>query len=166
MTETPDSARSSCLSVALIVPDAKRRRALAAAMAGSQATIVREIPDYPSRDAPAELAGLDCDVVVVDLDDDVGQAIEVIENICRRNSSITVMACSGRNDATLLRRSMHAGAREFLIEPLLPETVAEALARALARRPRQKEVPGKCSFLSRRRAAWAPRRWLPTSRSP
>lgn len=143
MIETPDSAISNALSVALIVPDAGRRAALSAVMAGSRATIVREFAEFPQRDIPGELARLDPDVVVVDLDDDIRRAIGVIEEICARNSSVTVMAYSGRNDANLLRRAMQAGAREFLIDPLLPDTVAEALTRALARRPRQKKAAGK-----------------------
>ena len=38
---------------------------------------------------------------------------------------------------------MQAGARELLIEPLLPETVSEALSRAAARRPVIKKAQGK-----------------------
>jgi Flp pilus assembly CpaE family ATPase len=125
------------------VPDAKRRRAISSALAGPQSTIVREFSDYPSHDSPDALAGLDCDVAVVDLDYDTTCAVTAIEDICARDSSITVMACSGCNDSTLLRRSMQAGAREFLIAPLLAETVDEAMARALARRPRRKKAVGK-----------------------
>jgi pilus assembly protein CpaE len=143
MTETPDSAASNALSVAIVAPDAVRRRALAAAMSGSRSSIIRKFEDYPSHNIPAELSGPDCDVAVVDLDDNVERAIGVIEDICSRNSAITVMACSGSNDPLLMRRSMHAGAREFLVEPLLPETVAEALSRALARRPRRTKNAGK-----------------------
>jgi len=143
MTETTDSARSNILSVALIVPDTKRRRALAAAITGCQSAIVREFGRYPAEGDPDERAGLESDVVVVDLDDDVGRAIGMIGSICGRNPSITVMACSSRNDSALLRRSMQAGAREFLIEPVLPETAGEALTRAFARRPQVKKAAGK-----------------------
>ena len=57
---------------------------------------------------------------------------------------MTVMAYSSTNDSTLMRRSMQAGAREFLIEPFLPDTMSEAFARASARRPnQQKAATGK-----------------------
>ena len=69
--------------------------------------------------------------------------MRVIESICSRNASTTVMAYSSRNDSTLMRRSMQAGAREFLTEPLLPETLGEAFARASARRPNQEKAVGK-----------------------
>jgi pilus assembly protein CpaE len=142
MNETSDST-TNLLSLALIVPDDKRRRAIAAATPGSRATIVREFNEYLSPDGPDELGGGGCDVVIVDLDDDTARAISLIEDICSHNSSITVMAISARNDSMLLRRSMQAGARELLVEPLATEAFGEALARASARRPHQKKAAGK-----------------------
>jgi pilus assembly protein CpaE len=143
MNEIPDTTKSNVLGLALVVPDIKRRRALAMAMAGSRASVVREFSEYPSAGGPDELREMNCDVVVVDLDDDTNRAISLIEDICSHHPSLTVMAISARNDSTLLRRSMHAGAREFLVEPLLPEPVHEAMARAFARRPQQKKAGGK-----------------------
>jgi len=143
MTHPPASTRSQALSVALIVPDAKRRHALAALMAGSRPAIVREFGTYHSPNDSHEFPELDCDVVVVDVDGDLDRAIGVIEGICSGNPSIAVMACTGHNDSTLLRRSMQAGAREFLVEPILPETMSEAFARARARLPHQKITLGK-----------------------
>jgi pilus assembly protein CpaE len=143
MTDFSEPSRVNPLALALIVPDAKRRRALALAMAGSRCNIVREFGDYPSHGDSDELAGLECDVIVVDLDENTGRAISLIEEICGRNGSTSVMACSTRNDSALLRRSMQAGAREYLVEPLLPEAIGEALTRAFARQPRQKKAAGK-----------------------
>jgi pilus assembly protein CpaE len=79
----------------------------------------------------------------VDLDEDIQQALAVIASICGHNSAITVMAYSSKNDLTLMRRSMQVGAREFLTEPLLPEAIGEAFARAFARRPSQEKKTGK-----------------------
>jgi len=143
MPDIPDSVRPNALAVALIAPDSLRRRALATAFVGAQSTVVRIFEDYPSRVEFQEVAPLDCDVAVVDLDKDLDQALRVIEAICGRHPAMTVMAYSSRNDSTLMRRSMQAGAREFLVEPLLPETVAESVARASARRPNQSKTPGK-----------------------
>ena len=142
----PDITRSNVLALALIVPDIERRRALATAMTGSRAAIVREFGEYPCAGGTDELGETNCDVVVVDLDDDTNRAISLIEDICSHHPSLTVMAISARNDSNLLRRSMHAGAREFLVEPLLPEPVHEAMARAFGRRPQPKRAGGKMSF--------------------
>lgn len=138
MSDIAVSARSRSLSVALIVPDAGRRRSLEAALTGSQIGLARQYAAYPSRaDVP------DSDVVIVDLDHDVDRAIRVIEDICGRHATTTVMAYSGTNDSNLMRRSMQAGAREFLIEALLAETIAEAFARTSSRRPGRDKSEGQ-----------------------
>jgi pilus assembly protein CpaE len=144
MPNVPDSDGPAALSVALVMPNATRRRALVAALAGSQfAPLVHEFGSYPSRDDLPAIARLGCQVLIVDLDDDVEQAIHVIENIGRHEAAITVMAASSRNDSALMRRSMQAGARDFLVEPFLPETVGEAFARTCSRGADQKKALGK-----------------------
>jgi pilus assembly protein CpaE len=143
MPNTPDIDRPNDLSVALIVPNGARRKALIAALDGTRCTIAQEFSAYPSRDDLPKIARLDCDVVIVDLDDDLEQAVHVIANICSYIPSVIAMACSSRNDSTLLRRSMQAGAREFLAEPFVPEALGEAFARAASRRPDQKKAAGK-----------------------
>jgi pilus assembly protein CpaE len=143
MPDIPESATSKALSVALMAPDAGRRRSLATALAGSHFTVAREFNAYPSPADLTEISRLGCDVAIVDLDADVEQSMRAIESICSRNPAITVMAYSSRNDATLMRQSMQAGAREFLIEPLLPEALAEAFTRTSSRRPNHEKAAGK-----------------------
>jgi Flp pilus assembly CpaE family ATPase len=143
MPDIADSAGSTSLPVALIVPDARRRGLVAAAIAGLQFTVAREFVAYPSASDVFEIVRLNCRVAVVDVDADTDQAMYVIESICSRDISITVMATSSRNDPALLRRSMQAGAREFLVEPLLPEVLSEAFSRALARQRNRAETSGK-----------------------
>ena len=144
MPNVPDSDESAALAVALIMPNATRRRSLVAALAGSQfVPLVHEFGSYPSRDDLPGIARLGCQVLIVDLDDDVEQAIHVIENIGRHNAAMTVMAASSRNDSALMRRSMQAGARDFLVEPFLPETVGEAFARTYSRGTDQKKALGR-----------------------
>ncbi len=143
MPNIPEFARSASIPVALIVPNAARRRALAATLAESRAIVAREFKDYPSAADLPQITRLDCDVVIVDLDDDTEKAMHVIESICIPTVSMTVMAYSSHNDSGLMRRSMQAGAREFLIEPLLPETLREAFVRAAARRCNREKAAGK-----------------------
>jgi pilus assembly protein CpaE len=144
MPNTPDSDAPTALSVAIVMPNATRRRALVAALAGTQfAPVVHEFASYPSRDDLPAIAQLGCQVLIVDLDDDVEQAIHVIENIGRHDATITVMAASTKNDSALMRRSMQAGARDFLVEPFLPETVGEAFTRTYSRGIDQKKPLGK-----------------------
>jgi len=129
--------------VALIVPDPQRRHMLAAAIAGSRQAIARELADYPTSGDLSEFARLDCDVAIVDLDSDVEQGLRVIEGICNRNSSTTVMAWSVASNLALIRRAIQAGARDFLTDPIDAETLREAFARISSRRARQEKAPGK-----------------------
>jgi pilus assembly protein CpaE len=144
MPNVPDSDTPAVLAVALIMPNATRRRALVVALAGTQfAPLVHEFGSYPSRDELPAIAQLGCQVLIVDLDDDVEQAIHVIENMGRYKAAMTVMAASSRSDSALMRRSMQAGARDFLVEPFLPETVGDAFARTYSRGTDQKKALGK-----------------------
>jgi pilus assembly protein CpaE len=141
-----ESLSMSALSLVLIGPDEKRRRAVAKAFAGTQATIARELSLYPAVDDLAALLQGDYDGVIVDLDANPEQAFEVIENLCSSNNSITVMVYSALSDPQMLVRCMRAGAREFLTEPVLPGSASEALVRASVRRDevrRQRTAAGK-----------------------
>ena len=134
------------LSVALIGPDDGRRRALAKAFIAQQVSIAGELGSYPNFSNLVKLTDSDCDVVVVDLDGDVDMALELVENICTRNSALTVMVSSKSQEPELLVRCMRAGARELLHEPVSASVLVEAIVRASARRlecERQKKTTGK-----------------------
>jgi pilus assembly protein CpaE len=130
----PDSLDVHVLSVALIGPDEPRRNAVARALAGSQANVTREFASYPDLDDVPQLLENDYDVIIVDLDSDPEHALDLVEHICA-NSSATVMVYSAQADSELLVRCMRAGAREFLSQPIAPNTIAEALVRASVRKP-------------------------------
>ena len=49
-THDPDALGSKVLSVALIGPQEQRRKAVASALAGSQASVTREFTTYPGFD--------------------------------------------------------------------------------------------------------------------
>ncbi len=134
------------LSVALIGPNDERRQAVAKALAGPQANISLELTLYPELDDLGQILGADYDVVLIDLDSDPERALDVVEHICGRDGSITVMAYSAHADPELLVRCMRAGAREFLSHPVTRSSVAEALVRASVRRDevrRHKKAIGK-----------------------
>jgi pilus assembly protein CpaE len=122
------------LSLLLIGPHLERRRAVAKSFSGAQAIIARELSTYPAVDDLPRLIQDDYDGVLIDLDSNPEEALEVIENLCSLDNSITVMIYSARSDSELLVRCMRAGAREFLAEPVLPTSAGEALVRAAVRR--------------------------------
>lgn len=139
------AATAVAASTVLIAPDAVKRSSLARMLEGAHIPVVRECSTYPESRSLDELMALDGDVFIVDLDANVEQALGLIEDICSRDATATVMATSRTNDAGLLIRSMRAGAREFLPDPILPSTISEAIVRALVRREKthQQATTGK-----------------------
>ena len=126
----------------LIAPEAARRESLARTLAGPHVKVAREYTTYPDSHNLEELLAQDGDAFIVDLDANLEQALGLIENLCSRDATATVMATSRSGDSQLLIRSMRAGAREFLPDPILASTLGEALARARARREKsQQQAP-------------------------
>jgi pilus assembly protein CpaE len=133
-TQEPDTLGANLLSIALIGPEDSRRREVAMAVTGPQATVAREFRTYPELDDVQQLIEAAYNIVIIDLDSNPEQALDLVEHICS-NSSITVMVYSVRADSELLVRCMRAGARELLTPPFSQNAIAEALVRASVRRP-------------------------------
>jgi Flp pilus assembly CpaE family ATPase len=130
--ESPDTGG---LSIALIGPDEKRRKAAASTLAECQGGVIREFSTYPpSLDDVPKLLEQHHDVIIIDLDSRPEYALELVESICA-NGTAMVMVYSMKFDSDLLVRCMRAGAREFLTLPFTQSALADALARASARRP-------------------------------
>jgi pilus assembly protein CpaE len=131
----PDSFGGDTMAIALIGPDADRRRAAASALAECRGGMVREFAAYPaSLDDLPSLLDHRFDVILIDIDSNPEFALELVESICAK-SPATVMVYSIKADPDLLVRCMRAGAREFLTPPFVQSTMAEALVRSAARRP-------------------------------
>jgi pilus assembly protein CpaE len=141
-----DSATAaSAATIVLIAPDPARRLVLSRILAGSHLPVIRECAAYPESQSLEELMALDGDVYIIDLDTNVELALGLIEDLCSRDAAATVMATSRSGDSGLLIRSMRAGVREFLPDPIQATTISEAIARALARREKsqQQAMTGK-----------------------
>jgi len=134
------------LTVVILGASEAGRNVLATALNGTQAHVTRSAA-LPTRDALAPFLDEQCDVLVVDINEDQERCLELIEAAAAAESSITVMAYSRLGDRDLIVRCMRAGAREFLTEPLAPSIITEALVRAAARREEakpKKKIEGKC----------------------
>ncbi|HEX5235156.1 MAG TPA: AAA family ATPase [Silvibacterium sp.] len=132
--QNTDIIGAGLLSVALIGPEESRRRDLALAIAGPQATVAKEFRAYPELDDVPSLIEAGFSAIIIDLDSNPEQALDLIEHICG-HGAVTVMAYAARPDSELLVRCMRAGAREFLTPPYSQNTITEALVRASVRRP-------------------------------
>jgi pilus assembly protein CpaE len=128
-TTTPGSFDKASLSVALIGPNERRRKAMAEALSGRPGVVVKEYVAFP-RDLEElpRLLEQQYDVVMVDADSDPGFAAELAENLSADGKTY-VMAFSADPDVHLAIRFMRAGVREFFTLPLDQGEIAEALIR-------------------------------------
>jgi len=121
-------------SVVLIAPDEAARRNLRRALDAQRATILREFDIYPSYAHLPALLDSDSDAFVIEMDSDPDIAMDLVEAVCTRKPSATVMVYSAYTDSDQMVRSMRAGAREFLTGVIPPAELRDALVRAAARR--------------------------------
>ena len=134
-THDSDSLGGNVLSIALICPSEQRRRMIVSALNSSHAAIVREYSSYPPtlKEMPRMLGEKAFDAVIIDLESDVEYALELVEFVASTTST-TVMVYTSRLDPNVMVRSMRAGAREFLSDPIDSNALSDALMRAGTRR--------------------------------
>jgi pilus assembly protein CpaE len=144
-TRAPGNFGKGSLSVALIGPDEKRRKAMAEALSGRPGVAVQEYVAFPRdlEDLP-KLLEEHYDVVVVDADSDPDFAVQLAESLSARGKTY-VMAFSSDPDVRLAIRFMRAGVREFFTLPLDKNEVAEALLRVSNRSVAPREQKGAAS---------------------
>jgi pilus assembly protein CpaE len=147
--QLPDSSDAGILSIALIGPNEPNRKEIADALAACQGVegqgakpsalkslvSIREYPAYPPAnfDNLPKALDLDYDLVIIDLDSDPEYALRVVESVCALGLAI-VMVYTEHPSVELFKRSLHAGAREFLTLPLDPTEMADALTRLTLQR--------------------------------
>jgi len=132
-------------SVVLISPDETSRHNLLRALEAQRVTVLREFTAYPGYAHLPAVLDSDSDAFVVEMDSDPDIAMDLVEAICTRKPSATVMVYSASPENAKMVRSMRAGAREFLSGSIPPSELREALVRAAGRRSERtsKKTRGK-----------------------
>ncbi len=69
------------------------------------------------------------EVAFVAIDDDTEQAVTLVEEISRTYPDTAILVASNSTDGNLILRTMRAGAKEFLPQPVQPNDLAAALQR-------------------------------------
>lgn len=132
-------------SVVLIAPNESLRRNLRRTLEAQRTTILHEYSAYPSYGHLPGMLEADGDAFIIEIDSDIDIAMDLVEAICARKPSATVMVYSISADTGRMVRSMRAGSREYLSGAIAPDTLQEALARAAGRHAEQssKKLQGK-----------------------
>lgn len=131
------AVRPNNFSVVLICPDATSRAYLLRSLAAQRAAIAGEFTTYPSYPHLPAIIESDCDAYVVEIDTDQDLGLEIVESICARKPSATVMVYTSAQNVSRMAPAMRVGAREFLSGTIEAEVLKNALLRASARRNEQ-----------------------------
>jgi len=105
-----------------------------------QIRVVAEL-DEPSLIGHA-VAQFPCDAVIVDLDRSTEVLLECISQLKQQIPDLAVIALSGNTDGNQVLRAMRAGIKEYLLKPLTPAELDEALKRTLVVKEKEKQ-PGR-----------------------
>ncbi len=139
--ENGPTIEAATLSVALIGPHQGRRSAMARALTETGRAAVREFDSYPPELDHLQTLLASVDVILLDLDSDSDVALELVEK-ANAGDAAAIMVYSEKADPKLAIRLMRAGAREYLLLPLEPGAMGEALVRTTTTL-REKALPAK-----------------------
>lgn len=89
------------------------------------------------------------DVGFVSLDSDSDKALELIESLKKTAPNCDILVTSSSTDGNLILRTMRAGAKEFLTQPLKTEDLSEALQRVARQRAGSSgNTPRGCTIIA------------------
>jgi pilus assembly protein CpaE len=69
------------------------------------------------------------DVGLINLDSDPDAGVKLVEKMAHTHPEVALLVTSSSTDGSLILRSMRAGAKEFLTQPMKPEELAAAVHR-------------------------------------
>lgn len=142
----PSASCDADFSVALVSPNEFRRAA-----AVQSAAEICEFSSFLSTPADlARLAGMNFDVILVDIDDDTFRALKLVETLSSDPTNRVLVYSSDRSPE-MLARCMGTGARDFLAFPFERDAVMEAFGRLFAEEP---APSGSKRYSGSRKSAW------------
>ena len=74
------------------------------------------------------------DIALINLDSDPDAGIRLIEELGQASPELSLLVSSSSTDGGLILRTMRAGAKEFLTQPLKPEELSAAIDRVARHR--------------------------------
>ncbi|MCK9485505.1 MAG: response regulator [Dehalococcoidia bacterium] len=128
---TPDNRQSTAALTALVVDPNLDSRLEAVATAKRAGLVVAAEAAYG---AEATFLAVERapSIILLSLEEPPMRGLTTIEALQRQIPQVPVVAYSSRAEPAFLRRAMRAGARDFLLKPMRPDDLAEAVQAALA----------------------------------
>lgn len=119
---------SQVLRIAIVDPDDSARGALKSTLLGldtiwleAECSRYAFFPDVVSQTNP--------DIGLVSLDSEPEEGIKLVESLTHEHPDLALLVSSSSTDGSLILRTMRAGAKEFLTQPVKPEELAAAVQR-------------------------------------
>lgn len=119
---------SNVLRLAIVDPNDATREALKATLLGLD-TIWLEAECSRYAFFKDVVGQTNPDIAFVAMDSDSMRAVEMVEELTKVHPNVFVLVSSSSTDGALILRTMRAGAKEFLPQPIKPEDLAAALQR-------------------------------------
>jgi pilus assembly protein CpaE len=132
----------SVLRIAVVDPKDVSREALKASLLGLD-TVWLEAECSRYEFFGDVVAQTNPDIGLVALDSNSEKALDLINSLAKSAPECAVLAVSSFTDGNLILRTMRAGAKEFLTQPLKPEDLAAALQRVARQRFGAASVSGR-----------------------
>ncbi|MEN0111543.1 MAG: AAA family ATPase, partial [Planctomycetota bacterium] len=125
---------SNVLRLAIVDPCDASREALKATLMGLD-TVWLEAECSRYAFFKDVLSQTEAEVALVSMDDDPDEAIKLVEQLGTTHPDTAVLVASASTDGNLILRTMRAGAKEFLTQPVRPDDLATAVQRVARTRP-------------------------------
>lgn len=119
---------SNVLRLAIVDPNDATREALKSTLLGLETVwLEAECSRYAFFKDVLEQTNPDVGFVAMDGDPD--EAVALVEQLAQEKPDVSLLVSSSSTDGNLILRTMRAGAKEFLPQPIRPEDLAAALQR-------------------------------------
>ncbi len=119
---------SQVLRIAIVDPDDSTRGALKSTLLGldtiwleAECSRYAFFPDVVSQTKP--------EIGLISLDNNPEEGVKLIESLTHSHPEMGLLVASSSTDGSLILRTMRAGAKEFLTQPIKPEELAAAVQR-------------------------------------
>ncbi|TWT76850.1 Septum site-determining protein MinD [Posidoniimonas polymericola] len=119
---------SNVLRLAIVDPNDATRESLKSTLMGLETVwLEAECSRYAFFKDVLEQTNPDVGFIAIDGDPD--EAVRLVEELAHAKPSVSLLVSSSSTDGNLILRTMRAGAKEFLPNPIKPEDLASALQR-------------------------------------